>query len=323
MTQTEIDESKANSEYIIETSKEQIEVLKHQLSDNKDLTKFLEKELATRVPAMELAEERLLYRMQVTADCAVDYNPTYQPPTFDAFGLGLEKPDNVIYNAIAAKIETQFEFQRIYDEAVIDVNEATDKLAHIVEDNERIEENIKKNELSIEAAKSSLGTIKEAQSQLDSDNADAEREAKEKEKAEAEAAELELVRSLATFGENFTKEVFYYNYDIESEARYSPEKFYEVEADFFDVFNSDFIVNVSTIEEAGQYLITFDEQRIDLISYNIYGSVQYWWLLLEYNEIVDQYDLVSGKEIKFFSLQDLDTKYRLAQKEQHKRGKNG
>ena len=118
--------------------------------------------------------------------------------------------------------------------------------------------------------------------------------------------------------ENNTKGRFYFQFDVEMSERFVMEKFTEPEGDFFDVLNSYFLNTIKDIKRAGEFLVTDQEKRIDVISYMIYGSTQYWWLLLEYNDIIDQSTIKTGDAISFFDLSDLESKYHFLQKEQHK-----
>lgn len=40
------------------------------------------------------------------------------------------------------------------------------------------------------------------------------------------------------------------------------------------------------------------EYRPDLLSYKVYGIVDYWWKILEFNNIKDVYDFKSGLNIR-------------------------
>lgn len=53
-----------------------------------------------------------------------------------------------------------------------------------------------------------------------------------------------------------------------------------------------------------------DLQRPDLISYKIYGDVNYWWILFKYNQIDDIWnDLEIGQVISIPSKQDIEDFY--------------
>lgn len=46
------------------------------------------------------------------------------------------------------------------------------------------------------------------------------------------------------------------------------------------------------------------ENRMDLISYDIYKDVRYWWLLCEYNNIYNPFLVDVGTEIAYFDMED-------------------
>ena len=50
-----------------------------------------------------------------------------------------------------------------------------------------------------------------------------------------------------------------------------------------------------------------DIQRPDLLSYKIYGTTDYWWLLMRYNQIFDIWnDLFSGKTLSIPDVLDYE-----------------
>jgi len=113
---------------------------------------------------------------------------------------------------------------------------------------------------------------------------------------------------------------FYYNYDTENRERFQLEKYIEWDDDFYDVLNSNFLYSITELEEVGEFVVTKDAQRIDIISHRIYGNVKYWWMLLEYNGIIDQFSIKEGDILKFFSLADLEKKYFELTKKQNLKG---
>ena len=75
----------------------------------------------------------------------------------------------------------------------------------------------------------------------------------------------------------------------------------------YDMFDNTFINSFMKLKSIGNYVITSnDEKRPDLISYNIYNTVKYWWLLILYNEILDSDELKKDKQLKYFDINDLN-----------------
>lgn len=98
------------------------------------------------------------------------------------------------------------------------------------------------------------------------------------------------------------------NNNLITEKRFDMAKFMAY-ADGFDIIDSNFINSVSNISASGTYIIRLEVSRPDLLSFNLYGDTQYWWLLMLYNDLSLPTDLVAGLEIKYFSIPDLETIY--------------
>jgi len=101
-------------------------------------------------------------------------------------------------------------------------------------------------------------------------------------------------------------EKYYYNKELDID-RFSFEKFVEWKEDTWDLYNSYMLDELKSLPEKGYYTVLDLEGRIDLISYDIYKDVKFWWFLLEYNQIIDQYEIKAGDKLRFFDLSDLET----------------
>lgn len=88
--------------------------------------------------------------------------------------------------------------------------------------------------------------------------------------------------------------------------RFDMSKFMEYTDNAHDILNSYVVSQIKKLSEQGKYTITVEERRLDLVSFNIYGDTQYWWILMLYNSIFDTSDVVSGIIIKYPSLRDLE-----------------
>ena len=99
---------------------------------------------------------------------------------------------------------------------------------------------------------------------------------------------------------------FYINLDFESPVRYDEGRFLEWKEDMYDVLNSYFVERIKGLSVAGEYVVVSEEGRPDLLSYNLYGSTQYWWVLLIYNDLINPEDLKSGMTVRYFSVDDLE-----------------
>lgn len=103
--------------------------------------------------------------------------------------------------------------------------------------------------------------------------------------------------------------MFYLNLTIETEERYDLAKFFEYNIDNYDPLNSFLVKQLNNLSTFGQYIVTVEEFRPDLISYKIYNTTQYWWLLMFYNNILSYTDVVSGVVIIYPAIKDLEKLY--------------
>ncbi len=102
---------------------------------------------------------------------------------------------------------------------------------------------------------------------------------------------------------------FFINLEYDTDARYDFAKFLQYENNNFDPLTSKFLEELNTLEISGEYKVTTEEYRPELLSYYIYSDQQYWWILLEYNNLLSFEDLVTGLTISYPSLADLEALY--------------
>jgi hypothetical protein len=103
--------------------------------------------------------------------------------------------------------------------------------------------------------------------------------------------------------------IYYIDLNKNIDDRFDMERFLAFENDVQDPITSFLLEKLKTLPVIGSFIISFQEGRPDLISYNIYRDVQYWWILMEFNDIVNRSDLVNGREINYFSLDNLEDIY--------------
>lgn len=101
--------------------------------------------------------------------------------------------------------------------------------------------------------------------------------------------------------------MFYLN-EEKKKARYDMSRFMEHvdEAETFDIMGSFFIKEVLKLPVFGEYLVTKEEHRPDLISHEVYGSTQYWWVILLYNRIWFFQEIILGMSLAYPSLQNIE-----------------
>ena len=106
--------------------------------------------------------------------------------------------------------------------------------------------------------------------------------------------------------------MFYLDEGLSTTTRYDMAKFIKFDGDVFNSLDSFYVTNFPKLPYIGQYIITSEAGRPDLLAYNLYGSTQYWWLLLWYNKILDITDLKAGTPINYPSYSDMEDLYVLA-----------
>jgi hypothetical protein len=77
----------------------------------------------------------------------------------------------------------------------------------------------------------------------------------------------------------------------------------------YDILTSYFIKQIDNLEPFGTYEVVNEEYKPWLVSYRIYGDVQYWWILMMYNKIISHYDVKIGIEINYPSIEDIEDVY--------------
>lgn len=86
-------------------------------------------------------------------------------------------------------------------------------------------------------------------------------------------------------------------------------RFIDFDEDNFCILDSYLCTQLKKLPYAGAVAVTTQENRPDLLSYDIYGSTQYWWILMLYNDYLSPTELTSGALVKYPSLNDLENIY--------------
>lgn len=103
--------------------------------------------------------------------------------------------------------------------------------------------------------------------------------------------------------------MYYINNELASETRYDMSKFMEYVDGCYCILDSYLCSQVKNIPYSGVLTVTSQAGRPDLVSYDIYGSTQYWWVIMLYNDISSPQDLVVGMPISFPSISSLENLY--------------
>ena len=94
-------------------------------------------------------------------------------------------------------------------------------------------------------------------------------------------------------------------------SRLNIERFIEYNESGADFVNSEIVERVRKLQLSGEYVVTAEAGRLDLISFRIYGTVSLWWIIALYNRIVDFSEVSSGVRIKYPSIADINNLIRL------------
>ena len=80
---------------------------------------------------------------------------------------------------------------------------------------------------------------------------------------------------------------------------------------YFDVVDSEFLLGLKQISKFGTYRIFDEEGRPDLLSERIYGPgrIQYWWIIMLFNNFRLPGDIKRGMIVKFPTVTDLENIY--------------
>jgi len=103
--------------------------------------------------------------------------------------------------------------------------------------------------------------------------------------------------------------LYYINLDYETDIRFDNAKFLDYSEGCYETLTSSFLYEIEKLPPVDRFTVTSEEKRPDLISQKIYGSTQYWWLLMEYNNIIDINNIVNGTIFEYPDLIDLENIY--------------
>lgn len=104
--------------------------------------------------------------------------------------------------------------------------------------------------------------------------------------------------------------MFYIDNNTQTIDKYDLAKFMDFQDDYvFNCIDSYMLYEIPKLPTVGTYTIRKEQNNPPLLSYNIYGDTQYWWILMWYNHFLKPQDLKSGTIIKYPSLSALEQLY--------------
>jgi len=103
--------------------------------------------------------------------------------------------------------------------------------------------------------------------------------------------------------------MYYINLDIDVQERYDLSKFMVWEDNMYDILTSNFIISLKSLNPTGVFEVTYEENRPDLVSYNIFKTTNYWALLMMYNDMISPFEIKIGVQMAFPGIKDLEDLY--------------
>jgi len=91
--------------------------------------------------------------------------------------------------------------------------------------------------------------------------------------------------------------------------RFDLQKFVEFKEDVYDYLDSYFITQIKKLPVFGTTFVQIEENRPDLLSYRVYGTVKFWYILLIYNDMVSPLELFEGQNINYPRVDELEELY--------------
>ena len=102
---------------------------------------------------------------------------------------------------------------------------------------------------------------------------------------------------------------FYIDLEKRTSFRYDISKLMEFNEGVYDEFTSYFIEEMRKLPANGRVYTIKEDNRPDIYSADIYGSTDFWYILLLYNNLVLMSDMKRGTELRFPSQAGLENLY--------------
>lgn len=104
--------------------------------------------------------------------------------------------------------------------------------------------------------------------------------------------------------------MFFINPDVESPDRFDLARFMDWKNDdVYDPLDSYFIRRQPELLARTQYAVQNAEHRPDMIAFRVYNNVNFWWLILLYNNLVYSEELEAGDVLILPSEEDISELY--------------
>jgi hypothetical protein len=103
---------------------------------------------------------------------------------------------------------------------------------------------------------------------------------------------------------------YYSNLDYGSDLnRLDFARFIRPSEAVFSSHDSFFFNKIQSLKKVGEFRVVSEAGRPDIISVKIYGSYNYWWILMLYNKYVAFADIKIGDVIEYPALDSIERLY--------------
>ena len=97
--------------------------------------------------------------------------------------------------------------------------------------------------------------------------------------------------------------------EIDFKDRFDMQKFVQMSENVYDLLDSYFALKVKELPQYGLTNIQGEEAHPDFLSYRIYGSANFWYILMLYNDYIDVFEMKEGDMIKYPKLEHVEELY--------------
>jgi hypothetical protein len=102
---------------------------------------------------------------------------------------------------------------------------------------------------------------------------------------------------------------FFIDLQNDYKERFAMGKFMEFIDDNFDPLTSFMLNSLKDLKPKGRLKVDGTAKRPDVLAYQTYGDVQYWWVLMCYNGWLSVDDIINGEEFNYPDIAELDDLY--------------
>lgn len=103
--------------------------------------------------------------------------------------------------------------------------------------------------------------------------------------------------------------MFFIDFTNDYTWRYDLQKFVEMKDGVYDVIDSYFLFELYNLPVKGFIEAINEYRRPDLLSYYVYGDVQYWWIMMAFNHEMNVNDINPPKRLDYPSIDALEDLY--------------